>query len=270
MPELPEVETTRRGIRPHALGQTIETLIIREPRLRWPVPTEMPQRLEGQKLLDIRRRGKYLLFDVSGGSALLHLGMSGSLRVVDHDTPLKKHDHLELILGNQRILRFHDPRRFGSFLWADEPALHHLLAKLGPEPLSDDFSGRYLWQLARGRRVAVKSFIMNSAVVVGVGNIYASEALFRAGIHPTRSANRIALPRYRRLADEIRDTLAAAIEMGGTTLKDFYGSDGEPGYFAQQLNVYDRRGEPCRQCKRPITRIVSGQRATYYCANCQR
>ncbi len=270
MPELPEVETTRRGISPHALGQTIERVNIYQPRLRWPVPPEMAGTLQGQTLVDIRRRGKYLLFDVAPGTALLHLGMSGSLRVVDATTPLKKHDHLELILGNERILRFHDPRRFGSFLWADDWASHPLIAKLGPEPLGERFSAAHLYQRSRGRKAGIKVFVMNSEVVVGVGNIYASEALFKAGIHPKRAAGRISMDRYKRLETAIRETLSAAIKMGGTTLRDFYGGDGEPGYFKQQLAVYEREGEACLRCESTIKRCVLGQRASYYCPKCQR
>lgn len=270
MPELPEVETTRRGIAPHATGEVIEAVIIREPRLRWPVAADLPGKLTGQRIHSIGRRAKYLLFETTGGSALVHLGMSGSLRVVDSDTAIKKHDHFDFVLANGKALRFHDPRRFGSLLWADDVARHPLLKELGPEPLDGDFDGEHLYRRSRGRRVAVKAFVMNSQIVVGVGNIYASEALFRAGIHPRRAAGRIAAPRYERLADEIKTVLGDAIRMGGTTLRDFYGSDGSPGYFSQKLNVYDRKSEPCRQCAAPIRRVVIGQRATYYCGVCQR
>lgn len=269
MPELPEVETTRRGIAPHAVGQTIEALVVHEPRLRWPVPAQLPGELEGRQINAIRRRGKYLLFDTNNGTALLHLGMSGSLRVVDAETPLRKHDHVEFVLSNARVLRFHDPRRFGSLLWAEDAAQHPLLKDLGPEPLNDGFDGDWLKQRAGSRRVAVKVFIMNAHTVVGVGNIYASEALFRAGINPRRQAARISLDRYRKLAESIRDVLAAAIKMGGTTLRDFYGADGSPGYFRQVLNVYERESKPCRSCSHPVRRIVLGQRATYYCPKCQ-
>lgn len=269
MPELPEVETTRRGVSPHTRGQTIERVNIYQPQLRWPIPADMAAKLKNQTVLDVRRRGKYLLFDIAAGTALLHLGMSGSLRVVDRETPLKKHDHLELILSNGRILRFHDPRRFGSFLWADDWASHPLIAKLGPEPLSEAFSAVHLFRRSRGRKAGIKVFIMNSEVVVGVGNIYASEALFKAGIHPKRAAGRVSLERYKRLEAAIRKTLAAAIEMGGTTLRDFYGGDGEPGYFKQQLAVYEREGEECLSCKSVIKRCVLGQRATYFCPKCQ-
>lgn len=270
MPELPEVETTRRGISPHASGEVIEAVIVREPRLRWPVAPDLPGRLSGQRIQSIGRRAKYLLLETASGSALIHLGMSGSLRVVDTDTAIRKHEHFDFVLGNGKALRFHDPRRFGSLLWTDDVARHPLLKNLGPEPLDDSFDGGHLFRRSRGRRVAVKAFIMNSQIVVGVGNIYASEALFRAGIHPNRAAGRIAAARYGRLADEIQTVLGDAIRMGGTTLRDFYGSDGSPGYFSQRLNVYDRKSEPCRHCSAPIRRVVIGQRATYYCGACQR
>ncbi len=269
MPELPEVETTRRGILPHARGQTIRAVTVREPRLRWPVPAELAARLSGATILTVRRRAKYLLFDTSAGAMLLHLGMSGSLRIVDADTPIRKHDHLDIALGSGRLIRFHDPRRFGSVHLTDDAATHPLLATLGPEPLGGGFDGSYLHAESRGRRAAVKVFIMNARVVVGVGNIYASEALHVAGIHPRRAAGRIGMARYRRLADAIRETLAAAIAVGGTTLRDFYGGDGEPGYFRQCLHVYERDGEPCRRCGGRVRREVLGQRASYYCPGCQ-
>ncbi len=270
MPELPEVETTRRGLLPHVKGQTIQRVKVHDSRLRWPVPKKLPTYLAGERVSDIRRRAKYLLIDVATGSALVHLGMSGSLRVVDPQTPRKKHDHIDIVLSNELHLRLHDPRRFGCFLWVPTGESHVLLDKLGPEPLDTEFNGDHLYAAARGRRVAVKNFIMNGQIVVGVGNIYASEALFRAGIHPARAANRISRARYARLAQAIKKTLAEAIKVGGTTLRDFYGGTGEPGYFRQQLNVYERGGEPCRQCDKPIRRTVLGQRATYACPGCQR
>ena len=270
MPELPEVETTRRGVEPHVAGRTVRGLTVRDSRLRWPVPDDLEARLVGRRIRRVARRGKYLLFDTAAGSLMVHLGMSGSLRIVDAATPVKNHDHVDIRLGGGGILRYHDPRRFGSILWADVPAEHPLLASLGPEPFDPSFDGAYLRRTSRGRRVAVKLHIMNAGVVVGVGNIYANEALYRAGIDPRRAAGRVAAARYERLADEIRATLAAAIEVGGTTLRDFYGGDGEPGYFRQQLDVYERGGEPCRRCGTAIVRSVLGQRATYFCKRCQR
>ncbi|MEL7537965.1 MAG: bifunctional DNA-formamidopyrimidine glycosylase/DNA-(apurinic or apyrimidinic site) lyase [Pseudomonadota bacterium] len=270
MPELPEVETTRRGIEPHLVGQTVTDVRITERRLRWPIAADFEARLIGETVTGVRRRAKYLMLETSEGSAMLHLGMSGSLRILDAETPLKKHDHVEFELDSGRVLRFHDPRRFGSLHWLARDASHPLLESLGPEPFDTRFDGEYLYRLSRGRRVAVKVFIMNAAVVVGVGNIYASEALFRAGIDPRRHAGRVSKVRYERLADEIRATLGDAIAVGGTTLRDFYGGDGEPGYFRQKLNVYERAGEPCRTCGDTIRRSVLGQRATYYCVRCQR
>lgn len=270
MPELPEVETSRRGLSPWLVGQQIECVVVRDRRLRWPVPDGIEQLLAGQTIRSLRRRAKYLLFDTDRGTALLHLGMSGSVRIIEQDEPAARHDHLDIQIVSGKSMRFRDPRRFGSFLWADNADAHPLLKSLGPEPLSDGFDGDYLWRKARGRRVAIKQFIMNSAVVVGVGNIYASEALFSAGIHPKRSSNRVAKHRMVLLADAIKGVLERAIEAGGTTLRDFHGSDGEPGYFAQQLDVYGRADEPCRHCERPIAAIVQGQRSTYYCMRCQR
>ncbi|MEO0996340.1 MAG: bifunctional DNA-formamidopyrimidine glycosylase/DNA-(apurinic or apyrimidinic site) lyase [Pseudomonadota bacterium] len=269
MPELPEVETTRRGIMPYARGQTIRAVTVREPRLRWPVPRELATQLSGATIRTVQRRAKYLVFRTSAGAMLLHLGMSGSLRIVDADTPIKKHDHLDIALGSGRLIRFHDPRRFGSVHLTDDTDTHPLLASLGPEPLGDAFDGNHLHAQSRGRRVAVKVFIMNARVVVGVGNIYASEALHLAGIHPRRAAGRIGPARYQRLADAIHETLTAAIAVGGTTLRDFYGGDGEPGYFRQCLHVYERDGEPCRRCGGTVRREVLGQRASYYCPGCQ-
>lgn len=270
MPELPEVETTRRGLSPHLIDQRITAVQVHDRRLRWPVPRYLEKKLSGQRVIDVRRRAKYLLIDTAPGSALVHLGMSGSLRIVDEEVALKKHDHIDIELSSGKRLRLHDPRRFGCFLWIPEGDSHVLLDKLGPEPLGNAFDGAHLHAHSRGRRVAVKSFIMNAAIVVGVGNIYASEALFRAGIHPARAANRISRKRYDHLANEIRATLAEAIEVGGTTLRDFYGGTGEPGYFRQKLQVYERAGEPCHTCGKAIRRTVLGQRATYTCPQCQR
>ena len=270
MPELPEVETSRRGIEPFLTGERIDNIQIREPRLRWPVQDDVVRNLSGQTINSVTRRAKYLLINTSNGSAMIHLGMSGSVYIVDHDTPAGVHEHFDFQLASGKMLRYRDPRRFGSLHWTDYPEQHKLLKSLGPEPLGNDFSGEYLWQRASGRSVTVKQFIMNANVVVGVGNIYASEALFLAGISPLRAAGRVARHRYDRLAEVIREVLRKAIDAGGTTLRDFYGGDGEAGYFKQELTVYDREDEPCVTCKQPITAIVLGQRSTYYCKKCQR
>ena len=269
MPELPEVETSCRGIAPHIVGQTISDVVIRNRRLRWPISQDVDEQLPGAKIKSVTRRAKYILINTSNGTAILHLGMSGSVYVIDTGRPAGVHDHVDIELSNGKALRLTDPRRFGSLHWSKEPLQHRLIADLGPEPLSDAFGGQYLWSKSRGRKVAVKQFIMNAHIVVGVGNIYASEALFMAGINPKRAAGRIALLRYERLARMIRKVLNSAIDAGGTTLRDFYGGDGEPGYFKQELQVYDRGGKECRICKAPIRAIVQGQRSSYYCKNCQ-
>ena len=271
MPELPEVETTRCGIAPALVGQRITQLVVREPRLRWPVPEDLPARLRDQTINNVRRRAKYLLLDTPVGSVMIHLGMSGSMRIVStRDTP-ERHDHFDIVTAGNDIVRYNDPRRFGSLLWAGTtPEEHPLLKALGPEPLEGDFSGDYLWETARGRRVSIKQFIMNSKVVAGVGNIYANEALFRAGIRPTRQAGKVSLVRMKKLAEEIRAVLSEAIKQGGTTLRDYRGGDGKPGYFKQKLLVYERGDEPCRNCGKAISQMVQGQRATYYCKYCQR
>jgi formamidopyrimidine-DNA glycosylase len=269
MPELPEVETSRRGIEPYVVDQKIAGVQIRERRLRWPVDREIDDHLPGQTVTSVDRRAKYLLINTTGGTAIMHLGMSGSVFIVDRDTPAGVHDHVDIELESGHALRLRDPRRFGSLHWSDDASNHWLLKDLGPEPLGDEFDGEYLWGRSRGRRIAVKQFIMNASIVVGVGNIYASESLFLAGINPKRAAGRIALPRYEALADAIRTVLQKSIRAGGTTLRDFYGGDGEPGYFRQELQVYDRADDPCRRCDQPITAIVQGQRATYYCKRCQ-
>ena len=270
MPELPEVETSRRGIEPFLTGERIDNIQIREPRLRWPVQDEVVRNLSGQTINSVTRRAKYLLINTSNGSAMIHLGMSGSVYIVDHDTPAGVHEHFDFELASGKMLRYRDPRRFGSLHWTDYPEQHKLLKSLGPEPLGNEFSGEYLWQRANGRSVNVKQFIMNANVVVGVGNIYASEALFLAGISPLRAAGRVARHRYDRLAEVIREVLQKAIDAGGTTLRDFYGGDGEAGYFQQELAVYGREDEPCITCKRPISAVVLGQRSTFYCKKCQR
>lgn len=270
MPELPEVETTRRGIERHLLQQSVQGVILRQRSLRWPVPEELEQQLPGCTVQTVQRRGKYLLLDCGRGHVLIHLGMSGSLRVLPAETPAQKHDHLDIVLSNGQCLRYHDPRRFGCVLWTTQPVAEHpLLATLGPEPLSDEFDGAYLYQAVNGRRVPIKTLIMDSHVVVGVGNIYANESLFLSGILPNRAANRISAKSCERLVEQIKQVLAAAIEQGGTTLRDFTNSDGKPGYFAQQLHVYGRENEACPHCAAPIKRKVISQRATYYCTHCQ-
>ena len=269
MPELPEVETTRLGIAPHLLGRRIAKLVIRQPKLRWPIPQPLIACMPGQRIESIERRAKYLLVHTVAGSALLHLGMSGSLRVLDSGTPADKHDHYDWLLDSGRILRFTDPRRFGSLLWQPLGSMHALLAHLGPEPLSDDFDGDYLWRLSRGRAASVKTFIMDQAIVVGVGNIYAAEALFAAGIHPRRKAGSVSRARYALLAEAIQRILKVAIKRGGTTLRDFISPDGVPGYFEQELTVYGRTDQPCRNCATAIRVITLGQRSTFYCPSCQ-
>lgn len=269
MPELPEVETTLRGVAPHVVGRKIMEITVRDKRLRWPVPDAVHD-LTGLKIDAASRRAKYLLFTTSRGTLIMHLGMSGSLRVVDPDNAWRKHDHFAILLGSGKQLRLHDPRRFGCVLLADEPEKHPLLSELGPEPLGDAFDAAHLFAESRGKSVAVKNFVMDSKVVVGVGNIYASEALFIAGIKPTRPAQKVTRTEYERLVEAIRQVLSASIEMGGTTLRDFLNEKGEPGYFAQSLRVYDREGQPCLRCGGTIKRIVLGQRSTYYCPKCQR
>ena len=269
MPELPEVETSRRGIAPHIVDSTVTGVAIRNRRLRWPVSRSVDRNLLGSSITAIDRRAKYLLLRTTDGAAILHLGMSGSVFIVDRDTPAGVHDHVDIEFNSGKSLRFRDPRRFGSLHWSRDPLNHKLLKSLGPEPLSDEFNGAYLWEKSRGRRVSIKQFIMNAQVVVGVGNIYASEALFFAGIHPRRAAGRVSLQRYDQLSSSIKDVLTKAIKAGGTTLRDFYGGDGEAGYFQQQLEAYGREDEPCRYCNTPIRSIVQGQRSTYYCKQCQ-
>jgi len=269
MPELPEVETTLRGIEPYMQGQRIIRVIVRDPRLRWPVPVTV-SKAEGQRVIGLRRRAKYLLIELEQGSLIIHLGMSGSLRVLTGYNSAGKHDHFDIELENGTCVRFNDPRRFGAFLWVDGNVdSHQLLRRLGPEPLSDAFTATYLHQRSQGRKLAIKNFIMNGQVVVGVGNIYASEALFMAGIHPQRAAGRISLQRYAGLVDAIRDVLARAIKMGGTSLRDFVNSDGAPGYFARELLVYNRAGSDCFQCGMAIRQKVIGQRSSFYCPDCQ-
>ncbi len=269
MPELPEVETTRLGLLPHLLGQQIRALILRRHDLRWPIPRQLPERLANERIECLDRRAKYLLLTTSHGSALIHLGMTGRLRILAAPGEPGPHDHWDLRLENGWVLRYSDPRRFGCLLWQAPGQIHPLLAKLGPEPLSEAFTGERLWQRSRGRKVAVKVFLMDQRNVVGVGNIYASESLFTAGIDPARAAGRISCMRYARLAAAVRDTLRQAIRRGGTTLRDFHQPDGQPGYFYQDLSVYDRQGQACHHCGAPIRQRRLGQRASYYCPHCQ-
>ncbi len=271
MPELPEVETTRRGIEPHVVGRRVAGVAVRESRLRWPVPADLQTALAGETVRWVTRRAKYLLLELTGGTLLIHLGMSGSLLVLKQASTPGRHDHVDIEWDDGSILRYSDPRRFGSLHWirVGDP-IHRLLANLGPEPLSPGFNGHYLHGRSRSRRQAVKSFIMDGRIVAGVGNIYAAEALFRAGIRPSRQAGRISRARYERLASAIRTVLAEAICKGGTTLRDFVAEDGRPGYFQQALRVYGRSGGPCVQCGERLRSTRIGQRATVYCGHCQR
>ncbi|MGN6234054.1 MAG: bifunctional DNA-formamidopyrimidine glycosylase/DNA-(apurinic or apyrimidinic site) lyase [Trinickia sp.] len=275
MPELPEVEVTRRGIEPHVTGRRVERVDVRTRALRWPVPADLAATLASQAVRKVERRGKYLLFEIDAGWFIVHLGMTGTLRVLPHEQASEpaKHDHIDWIF-DEFVLRYRDPRRFGAVLWharADgDVRTHPLLASLGVEPFSDEFSGELIFRRTRGRTASIKQVLLAGEIVVGVGNIYASESLFRAGIRPATPAGRVSRARCERLAEAVRTTLAAAIERGGSTLRDFVGSDGASGYFQLECFVYDRAGEPCRVCGAPIRQIVQGQRSTYYCAHCQR
>ncbi|MFT6790896.1 MAG: formamidopyrimidine-DNA glycosylase [Cellvibrionaceae bacterium] len=270
MPELPEVETTRRALEPHLTGRTVHKLLIRQPSLRWPVPQSLPDHLQNKKLLAIQRRGKYLLFRFDHGYMLVHLGMSGSLRIVKVDELPKKHDHIDWIFSSQKIMRFHDPRRFGSVLWTEEPIeSHRLLKNLGPEPLSADFDGDYLFKASRNRQKNIKSFIMDSHIVVGVGNIYANESLFMAGLRPSRPVTRVSRAAYHTLAEAIKNVLQRSIVQGGSTLRDFVSGDGQPGYFTQQLNVYGRQNQVCNICGKILKALRQAQRISVYCPQCQ-
>lgn len=269
MPELPEVETTTRGLAPHITQQIIAAVNIYRPNLRWPIPSEL-KKLVGQSSGTIERRAKYMLWHFDSGTVVMHLGMSGSMRIVDADSELKKHDHFEVIFNNGKALRFNDPRRFGAVLWQPQGEELSVIKALGPEPLTDDFNGDYLYQKLKTRKGAIKNAIMTNAVVVGVGNIYASESLFLSGIHPKRAANRVSHERCHQLVKNIKRVLAKAIAQGGTTLKDFTQADGSPGYFAQELNVYGRTDEPCLVCQTPIKNITLGQRSSFYCPRCQK
>jgi formamidopyrimidine-DNA glycosylase len=271
MPELPEVETTLRGLAPHLLGQVVTGVEIRESRLRWPIPKKLPQLLCGLTIHSLSRRAKYLLLECGTGTLILHLGMSGSLRILPFDTAIEKHDHFDLQLANGLLMRLHDPRRFGAVFWHDgDPAQHPLLIRLGPEPLEDNFDGDYLYRATRKRSAAIKLVIMDNHVVVGVGNIYANEALFRAGIRPQSASGKLSKQRCLQLVQTIRETLTDAIALGGSSLRDFVNSDGKPGYFQQHYWVYGRADEPCHACGTSIKLIKQGQRSSFFCPVCQK
>ena len=271
MPELPEVETSRRGIEPYLRNKTIRKIEIRQHKLRWPIPENLPSLACGQKIREVCRRAKYIYLKLDNGSIIIHLGMSGSLRICSKDTKPEKHDHIDICISNNKILRLRDPRKFGCVLWtAKDINQHKLIKALGPEPLDNAFTAAYLHSKASKRTCSIKSFIMNSHMVVGVGNIYASESLFKAGINPRRKAGSVSLARLEKLVDAIKLTLHESIEQGGTTLKDFTSEDGQPGYFAQKLLVYGKAGEDCTVCGKPIKQITQQARSTFYCAKCQR
>ena len=270
MPELPEVETTRRGLEPHLVGVRIHSVIIRHAGLRQPIPAELPRTLPGQTILSLQRRGKYLLLDCGQGWLILHLGMSGSLRILPAATPPEKHDHFDLVLASGQCMRLRDPRRFGAVLWTSAaPETHPLLAKLGIEPLTAEFDGNFLYLATRQRKTAIKPFLMDGHIIVGVGNIYANEALFDAGISPNIAAGRLGKARCVRLVAVIKETLTRAIAAGGSSLRDFVNSAGKPGYFQQQYRVYGRTGQPCPRCGAAVRQIRQGQRSTFYCPGCQ-
>ena len=270
MPELPEVEITRRGLLP-LLNETVKNVVIRNASMRWPIPAHLPKTLENQKLISLNRRAKYILANFENGTLLLHLGMSGRISLLDRNYPPEKHDHFDIEFVDKQVLRLRDPRRFGAVLWAGlEPNKHALLSVLGPEPLEDVFNGKYLHQNIRTRSTAIKTTIMDSHLVVGVGNIYASESLFRARINPQLAANKVSLAQSERLVAEIKTTLNDALNAGGSSLRDFFGTDGNPGYFQQEYFVYGRTGQPCKVCGKPIKTIRLGQRSTFYCAACQK
>ena len=271
MPELPEVETIRKGIAPFVTGETVNDIIVRERRLRWPVSAQLRRKLIGKTIRSITRRAKYIIFHTDDGCMLIHLGMSGSLRIITGNRTPEKHDHVDIEFASGISLRFRDPRRFGSILWTNgDPMQHKLLNHLGQEPLDNDFDGNYLFMKSRKRTQSVKSFLMDSRIVTGVGNIYANEALFAAGIRPRLRAGNISMARYEKLASAIRLVLQQALARGGTTLRDFVNSDGEPGYFRPNLKVYDRARKPCVRCKSTIKMLRTGQRSTFYCPTCQR
>ncbi|WP_295900251.1 bifunctional DNA-formamidopyrimidine glycosylase/DNA-(apurinic or apyrimidinic site) lyase [uncultured Vibrio sp.] len=269
MPELPEVEVSRMGISPHLIGQTIRSFTFRTPKLRWDIPQELKQ-MEGEVIRSISRRAKYLIIESESGSAIVHLGMSGSLRVLDTEIPAAKHDHVDLKLCSGKILRYNDPRRFGAWLWMPKGESHSVLERMGPEPLTDEFSAEFMAERAKGKKVTVKQFIMDNKQVVGVGNIYACESLFSARVHPTKPAGKVTKKAWVSLVTEIKIVLARAIEQGGTTLKDFAQADGKPGYFAQELSVYGNAGKKCPICSSLIEELKIGQRNTFFCGKCQK
>lgn len=270
MPELPEVETSRRGIEPHILKQRVTDIVIRQKNLRWPIPASIKTQLKNQIINHVDRRGKYILLRTDSGTVIIHLGMSGSLRILNKNTAVEKHDHFDIVFSNNKLLRLKDPRRFGAVLWTRQDPLTHIRLKdLGPEPLDTDFNTDYLYNMSRGRKVSIKNFIMNSHIVVGVGNIYASESLFLAGINPKTAAHKISRQRYDKLVKSIKTILQLAIKQGGTTLRDFTQQDGKPGYFQQTLSVYGRTGLPCPQCSSAVKQMTQSQRSTYYCPQCQ-
>lgn len=268
MPELPEVETSRRGIEPHLVEQTIQHLVIRQNKLRWPISSEIVT-LKNQQIISVQRRAKYLLIELKCGWIIIHLGMSGSVRILPSDSPAQKHDHIDMLLTSGMMLRYTDPRRFGAWLWCNSLATSSVLSHLGPEPLSEEFSSDYLFSRSRKRKTAIKSWIMDNKIVVGIGNIYASESLFLAGLHPDRAAGSLAKEEITKLVVAIKTVLQQSIERGGTTLRDFLQSDGKPGYFAQELQVYGRAGEKCHHCKQTIKSSKHGQRTTFFCPICQ-
>ena len=270
MPELPEVETTRLGIVSHLKGKKIEQVIIYQPKLRWPIPVNLPQLIKGKTINDITRRGKYLLFHFKNGTMLIHLGMSGSLRLTHNKVEKDPHEHIEFIIGNKYSLRLRDPRRFGAVLWtSSDPAHHLLLDKLGPEPLEKEFKPAYLYEKSRKRKTSIKDFLMNSHIVAGLGNIYVNESLYVAGIRPTRKTGKVTKDESQKLVSAIKKILRKSLKAGGTTLRDFSGTNGEPGYFKQQLLIYGRDNKSCDKCGGKIKRIKQGQRSSYYCPNCQ-
>lgn len=270
MPELPEVETIKCGILPHILNQTITEVLVRQPKLRWEIQADIQEKLVGRKVKQVSRRAKYLLIETNDGTIILHLGMSGSLRILEQTTPPKKHDHVDITFANNIMLRFNDPRRFGAMLWtAENPEQHVLLKNLGLEPFDKKFTGHYLWQLAQNKTTPIKSFIMDNKIIVGVGNIYATEALYMANILPTSPAKTISKERMNELVKMIKQVLQSAIKKGGTTLKDFVNSEGKPGYFVNQLRVYGRAGLPCLTCQTTLKSIIIGQRNSVFCPRCQ-
>lgn len=270
MPELPEVETIKRGLAPHVEGKTIENAVVRCSKLRWPVPADLNERIRHQTILSIQRRSKYLVFQLSRGNLLIHLGMSGNLRLLSNDKPLRPHDHVDILLSSGQLLRYNDPRRFGAILWSEDAIQHPLIQSIGIEPLDNAFTGTFLKQQAIKHRTPIKSFLMNSKLIAGIGNIYAAEALFLASIHPQTPAHQLSDQQCNQLVDGIKTVLEQAIKAGGTTLKDFVNSEGKPGYFSQQLLVYGRGGLPCVRCKESLVSIQLGQRSTVFCPQCQK